>query len=230
MEAKFLTDSLFGGMTSQAFKLGTVLSLGWFWERVGGCHIVYCGQDGEIDYETVQAAMNLDATDVTVPNQALPAGTIWHYVRRRLSDCGLESPDSPVTIVAIDDAGDMYAATPNAPEGLVAEDAAGGKVRLRWRYNTIREEIAPMGFRIYIGDDDGFDFESPDDTVAYDRGGNGQFEWTSDALSDGQRYRFCVRSYASGAGESRNTGYVSVVADSGGPTAVTGLTASWEVV
>ena len=54
METKFLKAALFGGMTADAFKLGTVLSLGWFWLRTAGCHIIYRGQDGVFDYDALR--------------------------------------------------------------------------------------------------------------------------------------------------------------------------------
>ena len=182
-----------------------------------------------MDYENVQAVMDLDDSDVTIPGQALPAGTIWHYVRRQVSDCGLESPDSDAIIVIIDSGGDMIGLTPNIPTSLEAEQVAGGKIKIKWRYSRLNQEITPTGFRMYIDSGSGFDFDTPDATVAYGLGGNGEFEWESDALGDGQSYRFCVRSYATG-GETQNTNYVAETADSSGPDAATGLLASWEEI
>jgi len=228
METRFYKDALFSGMTANAFKLGTVLTLGWFWIRTAGCHLVYRGQDGDIDYDTIQAVMELEDAQVSIPNQNLPAGTIWHYIRRQASHCGLESNDSPACILLIDSSGDMIGLSPNRPLILRAEQIAGGKIRLRWRYTPITEEITPTGFRIYINSGSGFDWDNPTGTVDYNRGGRGEFEWTSDALTHGQRYRFCVRSYTVGAGESQNTDYVAAVADAVGPEAVTGLIASWK--
>lgn len=228
MESKWLKDSLFTGFTANALSLGTVLSLGWFWQRINGCHTVYRGQDGNIDYENIQAVMEPADSDVTVVNQALAPETIWHYVRRGVSDCGIESLDGPVAVIGIDSDGDMIPLTPNSPLSMQIDKVSGGKLKVRWRYSEIGEQITPTGFRIYIDSGSGFDFESPDGTVAYNLGGSGEYEWTSDALIDGQQYRFCVRSYATDAGESLNTDYVAAIADSGGPLAVTGLLASWE--
>lgn len=74
----------------------------------------------------------------------------------------------------------------------------------------------------------GFDFGMPQAIVEYGLGGAGEFSWTSDALTDGQLYRFCVRSYYEAGGESRNSNFVAAVADSTGPDAITGLRASWQ--
>lgn len=230
MDSKFLRAAIFAGRTANAVKIGTILTAGRFWVRTDRCYTVYRGQDGDIDYDSVQAVMDLDDSEVTIVGQDLPPGTIWRYIRRQVSDCGMESADSPVAVIPIDSAGDMIAATPNVPMDLQAEQVVGGKIKIKWRYSRLGQEISPTGFNIYIDSGGGFDFDTPDDTVAYNLGGNGEFEWESDALNDGDSYRFCVRSYTTGAGETQNTNYVAEVADSGGPDAVTGLTASWEVI
>ena len=158
------------------------------------CHVVYRGQDGNMDYDNNVAVMALGDSDVTINDQDLPEGTSWHFVRRQVSDCGLESTDSDICRVVIDSEGDMIAAAPNAPVDLVAESLAGAVVRLRWRYSQLFEEVAPTGFRIYIDSGSGFDFSTPDATVEYGLGGS-EYEWTSGALDDGAAYKFCVRSY-----------------------------------
>lgn len=196
METKFLKGALFSGMTSNAFKLGTVLSLGWFWMRPSGCHTVYRGQDGNIDYDNIQAVMSLGDSQVSIPGQGLPVSTIWHYIRRQISGCGLESGDSRACVLIINSEGEMIGNAPNPPLNLIAERLSGGRIRLRWRYTRIAEEISPTGFNIYMDSGSGFDFSSPDATIAYGIGGiNNEFSWTSGALTHGQIYRFCVRSH-----------------------------------
>lgn len=229
METRFLKDALFNGMTSNAFKLGTALTLGWFWTRVAGCHTVYRGQDGNLDYDSVVAVMELDDNQVAIANQDLPADTIWHFIRRQVSDCGLESADSPVCVIAIDSTGDMRPEIPNPPLQLTVKQLVGGKLQLQWRYTKIGEEVTPTGFKIYMDSGSGFDFNTPEATVSYG-GAIFTFSWTSDALTHGQAYCFCVRSYREGAGETQNTNYVTAKADSEGPDAITDLRASWEEV
>ena len=160
---------------------------------------IYRGQDGVIDYETPIVVMALEDTSVEIPNQALPPNTTWHYVRRRVAGdgCEKESPDSPVCIVRINSDGDMLGNIPNAPTNLAAEGLADSKVKLRWRYAPLDEEIAPTGFHIYIDSGEGFDFETPDAEIPYRGGGPkaDEFDWTSESLTHGEIYRFCVRSY-----------------------------------
>jgi len=191
---------------------------------------VYRGQDGNIDYETVVAEMDVDDTQVTIAAQNLPPNTIWDYVRRQFSFCDLASEDSPVCTIVIDEDGEMSLAAPNPPVSLTIEKVAGAKMQLRWRYTPIGEEISPTGFKIYMDSGGGFDFETPEDTVAYSQGRSGEHTWISGTLSHGQTYRFTVRSYRTGAGESANTDFVAAAADSQGPAAITGLAASWEEI
>jgi hypothetical protein len=189
---------------------------------------IYRGQDGVMDYDHVQATMDLDDEDVAIPDQSLPANTIWHYIRRWVSDCDIESPDSDPTIVRIDSDGEMIPLTPNAPFNLQIEQVAGAKLRVRWRYSEIDQEIAPSDFYIYTSGSSEFNFEFCADSVSYYAGGNGEFEWTSAELFADLLWCICVRSYAEGAGESQNTNFVSAIADSGGPPAAANLAATWE--
>ena len=192
------------------------------------CHVINRGQDGNIDYSEIVAVMGMSETQISI-TQDLPAKTIWHYVRRLVSGCGLVSGDSPVCIVRIDATGNMIDNAPNAPDDLTIEGLSNGRFRLRWRYTKDEEEVTPTGFKIFMDSGSGFDFESPpEDTVSYGFGGTGEFEWTSDPLTHGQVYRFCVRTYATGAGQTQNTDYVSGTADDEGPPAMTDLQASFQ--
>jgi len=226
MEDKFFLNAVYKGRSSNAIKLGTVLTLGRFWVRPSGCHTIYRGQDSVMDYDNVQAVMDIDDTSVSIDAQALPASTIWDYRRRQCSDCGLESGDSPGCIVVVNADGDIIGNSPNAPRNLRIEQVAGGKLRLRWRYFATNQEIAATGFKVYMDSGAGFDFDSPLATVSYNR--KVEFTWLSETLTHGALYSFVVRSYATDAGESNNSNKVSAIADSQGPTAATGLSISWE--
>lgn len=181
-----------------------------------------------MDYETIHATMSAEQSQVSIENQDLPPNTIWHYIRRKVTECDLESPDSPACIVVIDSEGNMLSDTPNPPVDLTVEGLSNGRFKLRWHYTKDEEEITPTGFKIYMDSGSGFDFNNPVATISYGLGGMGEFEWISDPLTHGQLYCFCVRSYRTGAGESQNTNYVSDIANSVGPDAITGLVASWE--
>ena len=189
---------------------------------------IYRGQDGIIDYENIITAMGINDSQVIISNQNLPPNTIWHYIRRLVSDCDLESPDSPPCIVVVDSEGDIIGNTPNIPQNIIIEQLAGGKLKLRWRYFKTGQEIVPTGFKIFMDDGDGFDFDSPIATVPYR--GAVEHSWTSDALTHGQRYKFIVQSYAANAGQSNNTNFVFALADAQGPPAASNLSISWEEI
>jgi len=234
MDSKFQQDAAFLGMTANAVKLGTILTFGMFWVRTSGCHTIYRGQDGNMNYNDVQAVMELADSQIAISNQDLPVNTNWRYIRRQVSYCGLESADSPVCDVKIDSSGDVRLAAPNPPLSLTATPQAGGKIKLQWRYSTYNQAVAPTGFRVYIDSGSGFDFETPTATVSapsvLSRIAGYDFSWTSDALSHGTTYRFCVQSYKTASGETQNTNYVAAVADSVGPNAITDLRSRWEVI
>lgn len=189
---------------------------------------VFLGQDGDIDYDSPVAYMSHEDTQISIAGLNLLPNTIWHVVRCAMSECGILSEPSPPCIIMIDENGDMLGLTPNAPSNLTAELLAGGKIRLRWRYDRYRQQVAPSGFRIYIDSGGGFDFENPDAEAGYSH--RGEFNWTSDVLTHGERYKFCVRSFRSGGGESQNTNFVSAVADAIGPPAIGYLQVSWEEI
>jgi len=71
MNAKFY-NSLTEGDFGNGLPLCQSLLEGDFWPRPGGCHIVYRGQDGRMDYDNVQAVMNVDAEAIAAaPNAPL---------------------------------------------------------------------------------------------------------------------------------------------------------------
>lgn len=228
MDFKFQKAALLNGMSSNAFKTGMVLSLGWFWLRKAGCHCVYKGQDGNMDYDRIQAVMNADASEVSIAAQELLADTNWHYARRKVSCCGLESPSSPICMVQIKSDGTMRTGSPNAPYNLTIETLAGGKVRLHWYYDPEDQDARPAGFHVYCDNGSGFDLDTPDANVGF--WGSRVFSWTSGALVHGSIYRFVVCSYASGGECSGVSNIVSARADSQGPAAIDEITVSWEAI
>ena len=69
METMWLKEVLFAGQTSNAFKLGTVLTLGWFWPRIAGCSVLYRGSSMEtIEFENILAVTEADACQVLPPS------------------------------------------------------------------------------------------------------------------------------------------------------------------
>lgn len=215
-----LYNSLTDGDFDNGLLLRQSLVDGDFWTIGDGCHLVYRGQNGDIDYTEIQVLMGLDDSEVTINHQDLPPGTSWDYIRRQVSGCGLASEDStPICKVLIDASGDAFADAPNPPLSLTATAVAGGKIKLRWRYSAINQVVSPTGFNVY-------DVDSGKLGEARYKG-PGEYIYITGALSHGQLYNFRVRSYKQGAGESQNSDYVTIAADAVGPDAITDLHTSW---
>jgi hypothetical protein len=138
--------TLLGTYIATGTALGTITAA-----EYTGHYNIYRGQNGIINHTTPVAVMTLLNTQILISNQTLQAGTIWQYVRRLVrSCCGLESPDSPVCVVCVDDAGQMREELPNAPMKLIAEGLAGGVIRLRWRYSPAGQDVPPAGFLVFV--------------------------------------------------------------------------------
>jgi concanavalin A-like lectin/glucanase superfamily protein len=139
---------------------------GDFWSLLDGCHAVYRGQNGNIDYTEVQALMGIDDSEVTIDYQDLPPGTSWDYIRQQVSGCGLASEDSvPICKILIDENGDAFAEVPNPPLSLTATAVAGGKIKLRWRYSAVNQKIKPTCFNVYYDDGLGSAYIGDDSAV-----------------------------------------------------------------
>ena len=228
---RWLREALYGGMTNDAYKLGTTLTLGWFWTRRNGCDAAFRRQAGETDRGLIRGVLEPDESQISLTMGGMAAGTRWEFSRVRIAGCGFESAESEQCVVTIGDDGAMKPPAPNRPLQVEAEQLEGGSIELHWRYSDIGEEATPDGFNIYMDSGSGFDYSTPVETVPYGVGGiGGEFSWTSDPLVDGQRYRFCVRSYTDAGGESHNADTAAAVAESQGPAAITGLLASWEEI
>ena len=69
MDRGWLREALFAGMSANAFKLGTVLTCGWFWPRIDGCSVLYRGDRMDIiDFSNVLAVAEVDASQISPPN------------------------------------------------------------------------------------------------------------------------------------------------------------------
>jgi len=61
-------EALFNGATAAAFKLGTVLTQGWFWVRRSGCAAVYRGASMDrVDFNNILCVAEADAKQISLP-------------------------------------------------------------------------------------------------------------------------------------------------------------------
>lgn len=194
IEKDWLIGALFGGMTANAFKLGTVLSLGWFWMRRSGCSALYRGPSmRQIDFANVLAVAAQDATSISPPVYVThDAGSTYFYVVLRFNDCGhQEHTLAGAAKLVLGAHGDIAEPTPNSIFALRAKQIDADRVRLVWYYCPLEQKSAPACFNVYCDSGTGqIDYENPIAAVGYE--GRKFHRYESGALGAG-RYLFAVR-------------------------------------
>jgi hypothetical protein len=194
METRFLKEALFAGMTSNAFKLGTVLTFGWFWPRISGYSVLYRGESMEqIDFEEILTVAELDAEQINPPAYVShDAGSTYFYVVRRVNGCG----DQEYTLVAaakvvIDEDGGLIKWQPNNIFKVKVTQIADSKVELIWFYNPIGQKSNLACFNIYFDDGSGqIDYENPIARIDYKT--RKFYGFISKSLSAG-KYLFAIK-------------------------------------
>jgi hypothetical protein len=171
MEMLWQKDALFAGMTTDAFKLGTVLSLGWFWMRRAGC----CALFRAADMETINSANILLVAEqnmqtVSPPNY-LPhsSDSTYFYLVRNYNIFGRQERTLLAAAkVKIDSDGELAPPQPNKIFAWAAKQVNGNKVQLAWFYCVLEQKSQPIRFKIYSDNGTGqIDYENPLTTIAY---------------------------------------------------------------
>jgi hypothetical protein len=194
MEARFLKEALFCGVTGNAFKVGTALSLGWFWSRIVGCSLLYRGSSMEqIDFVNILAAAELYADTISPPTY-LPhdSNSAYFYVVRRVNGCGYEEKTLSAAVkVSINGDGELAIQQPNKIFTCRAGLVEGNKIKLIWYYCPIEQQSKPVRFKVYFDAGTGqIDYDNPIATISY--GGRRFYSYLSDILQAG-RYLFAIR-------------------------------------
>jgi hypothetical protein len=194
MDAQFYKDALFGGMTSNAFKLGTVLSLGWFWVRRDGCAILYRGSSfWTIDFDNILLVTKSEPIEIQVPSYiSHEDGQTYYYAVRRANGFGcLELGLQGVAKAAFDNEGVLLKPRPNVVYGLKAEQQTSSSVRLSWYYCPLAQESEPASFNVYSDNGTGeIDYENATAVTGYE--GKGFYSCDVTVAGEG-RYSFAVR-------------------------------------
>ncbi len=194
METKWSKDALFAGMTANAFKLGTVLTCGWFWPRVGGCSVLYHGTSMElINFEDILTVAEADAEQISPPYYVTHVNSsTYFYVVRRVNNCGDQERTLAAAVkVAIDADGELAQPQPNNIFEARAKQVAGDKIQLVWYYCPIEQKSEPVCFKVYYDNRTGqIDYENPIATIYY--AGRMFYSYQSGTLDAGT-YLFCIR-------------------------------------
>jgi hypothetical protein len=221
IEFNWLRDALFNGMTSNAFKLGTTLSLGWFWSRMASCSALYRGPSvEEIDFEAVLAVTQRDAREISPPDY-LPhdSSSTYFYVVRRYNHCGYqENTLATAAKVSLDTEGELHKLQPNKIFVVRTEQVDTDKVLLTWFYCPLEQGSQPVYFNIYSDNRTGqIDYENVLAVISYQ--GEKFYSYESGSLENG-RYLFTIRAEDSDGNENSSSDSLAIELDNKGPDAI----------
>jgi len=215
METKYQKDALFSGMTSNAFKLGLVLTYGWFWVRSGGCSVLYRGESIEkVDFENILTVAGAHAEEISPPDYVQHgASSAYYYVSRNVNVCGCEEQTLCTAIkLSIDSCGELASDRPNSVFAVRAVQSAGSKVCLQWYYCPLGQESEPVCFKIYCDNGTGdIDYESSIATVSY--AGRKLYSYENGIPGTG-KYQFCIKAEDAQGVQSSSLAAVTIDIDS----------------
>jgi len=226
VELNWLRDTLFNGMTANALKLGTALTLGRFWARVAGCSALYRGPGMEqIDFEAVLAVAETDACEISPPDY-LPHDNIstYFYVVRRYNHCGYQEHTlAAAAKVSLDVDGELQEPLPNKIFAARAGQVDTDKVRLTWFYCPLEQGSLPACFNIYYDSRTGqIDYENSLAEISYQD--QKFYSYESHSLEPG-RYLFAIKAENAAGIDNSSSAHLSIEIDGTGPDAVTILQA-----
>lgn len=194
MEKMWYKEALFAGAGGNGFKLGLVLSLGWFWPRSNGCYVLFRGKSLEqIDSGNVLAAVNPGSDQISLKErESYEAGSAYFYVLRSVDNLGrMEHTFKSVVKLSIDGQGKLSAGVCNSAVCLSGEQSGQDEVRLLWYYCPIGQQAVPKCFNVYTDNGGGVvDYDNPSASVEY--AGSGFYSYTGKGYLTGE-YLFSVR-------------------------------------
>jgi len=203
VKAFWRREALFNGTTATAFKLGTVLTQGWFWVRRTGCAAVYRGPSmARVDFNNILCVTDPNAKRVSLPAYLPhdPASRQYYVVRR--FDGGGDHERTTVAAVAVKIGLDGRLVEPGSNNvfSLDCRRTIEGRVCLLWFYCPLDQQTAPTQFRIYRSGPAGpIDFDNPLAVVPYE--GPRFYCYCTDISEEG-RYRFAVNAVSADGIES----------------------------
>ena len=217
--------ALFNGMTHDAFKLGTTLSLGWFWMRTDGCSALYRGLSmDQIDFTNILEITSLDA-EVISPAGYVPhdVNTTYFYVVRRFNSCGYQEHTlAAATKVTIDADDELLEPQPNKVFTVSSEQAEDNRILLTWFYCPLDQQSQPVCFKVYYDNGTGqVDYQTPLASIGYH--GRKFYSYRTDTLQPGS-YMFAV-SAENSCGMAANFAQLAVQVNAASPDTIEILSA-----
>jgi len=228
-ERQWLIDALFAGMTANAFKLGTVLSSGWFWMRRLECSVLYRGLSMDtVDFANILTVAEHDDNTISPPDYiSHNAGLSYFYVVRRFNSCGYQEYSLAAAVnVAIDLDGELEEPQPNKVFAWSIQQKSGNKVQLLWFYCPIEQKSQPTRFNIYCDSRTGqINYEDSLATISYH--GRRFYNFDSDMLDAG-KHLFAVRPMDAEQVENDSLARIGIQIDTAGPDVIDILDAETE--
>jgi hypothetical protein len=220
-DLNWLRDALFNGMTANAFKLGTTMSLGWFWYRIAGCSVFYRGPGIEqIDFETVLTVADMDVSEISPPDY-LPHenSSTYFYIVRRYNHCGYQENTLAATVeVSLDAEGLLHKPQPNKISLAKAEQVDTDKVLLTWFYCPLEQSSKSVCFNIYYDSRTGqIDYENPLATISFK--GQKFYSYENSSLETG-KYLFAIRAEDADENDNQSSTCLSIELDDKCPDAI----------
>ncbi len=211
IEMSRLREALFNGMTANAFKLGTVLSLGWFWARIAGCSALYRGYNmEEIDFANILTVAEQDDCEISPPGYiSHSSGSTYFYVIRRFNSCGYQERTLAAAIkFSIESNGEPAEPKPNKVFDSIFELKDGNKIRLIWFYCPLEQKSKPVCFNVYHDNRTGqIDYQNPVAKIVYK--GRKFYSFQSGALEAGN-YLYAIRSEDTGGLENNSLAQIKI--------------------
>jgi len=211
MDTAFYKDAFFAGMTSNAFRLCTVLHLSWFWPRLAGCCLLYRGDSIDtVDFNQIVAVDDFNAAEVSPPAYlSHGSNTTCFYVLRRANGCGdVERTLSASAKVSIDGDGNPTEPVPNSIFAIKTEIVQGNRAKLTWFYCPMQQQSVPVCFNIYTDDGAGqIDYQNTIAQIEYQ--GRRFYSFTSDELPAG-KYLFVIRAQNKSGLEDNSSAATSI--------------------
>jgi len=221
IERQWLTDALFNGITANAFKLGTVMSCGWFWMRPNGCTVLYRGTAMEkIDFTNILSVSEQNAESMSLPDYVPQNNSsTYFYVVRRLNNCGYQELTLYAAVkVAIDAEGNLAEPLPNHIFAWRAGQMDGNKVQLVWFYSPLEQKSKPECFKVYYDGGIGqIDYENPIATINYR--GRKFYSYQGDVLAVG-KYLFAIRAEDASGIQNSSSAQLSIQLNDTSPDAI----------
>jgi len=221
VERQRLVEALFDGMTANAFKLGTVLTGGWFWMRRAGCSALYRGPSMEqIDFANILTVAEQE-TDSISPPSYMPhhSSATYFYIVRRFNICGYQERTLAAAVkVSIDAQGNLAKPQPNNIFTWRVDQVGGDKTELIWFYCPLKQKSRPARFKVYYDGGTGLiDYQNPIATINYQ--GRKFYTYQSNTLPAG-RYLFAVRTEDADGVENNSLAQLEIQLSTTNPDAI----------